>query len=263
MITRDSIETAYSFLHQKQNVYVHSQLEWQRDDIEYAVASYADDMNPDLYNLIAAGRQDFLREHSRFAQDIALAVERMERMLDTTTERFTADIDTQSYIKRFRNADYFITFCQQCGNYGRRYGCPPFDYNPLTIIESYERIRIIGVKITPHDIGLPLSLAGELMEPVIASLNKELLEMEKHLDGFCCGFVGSCPYCKGESCARIEGKPCKHPDKVRPSLEAFGFDMSLTAKELLGLDIKWSKGNTLPEYITLLCGIFYQKKPSP
>ena len=34
MITRDSIETAYSFLHQKQNVYVHSQLEWQKDDIE-------------------------------------------------------------------------------------------------------------------------------------------------------------------------------------------------------------------------------------
>ena len=36
MITKDSIETAYSFLHQKRNVYIHSSLDWQKDDIEYA-----------------------------------------------------------------------------------------------------------------------------------------------------------------------------------------------------------------------------------
>ena len=34
MITKDSIETAYSFLHQKQRIYVHSTLDWQKDDIE-------------------------------------------------------------------------------------------------------------------------------------------------------------------------------------------------------------------------------------
>ena len=33
MITKDSIETAYSFLHQKQRIYVYSTLDWQRDDI--------------------------------------------------------------------------------------------------------------------------------------------------------------------------------------------------------------------------------------
>ena len=31
MITKDSIETAYSFLHQKRNVYIHSTLDWQKD----------------------------------------------------------------------------------------------------------------------------------------------------------------------------------------------------------------------------------------
>jgi len=45
MITKDSIETAYSFLHQKQRFYVHSTLDWQKDDIEIAIASYADEMN--------------------------------------------------------------------------------------------------------------------------------------------------------------------------------------------------------------------------
>jgi len=81
MITRDSIETAYSFLHQKRNVYINSSLDWQRDDIEYAIASYVDDMSQELYNAIAEGNTDFLRDHRRFEEDIKIAVERLESML--------------------------------------------------------------------------------------------------------------------------------------------------------------------------------------
>ena len=81
MITRDSIETAYSFLHQKRNVYIHSSLDWQKDDIEYAIASYADDMSQELYNILSDGRSDFLHDHSRFREDITKAVEQLENML--------------------------------------------------------------------------------------------------------------------------------------------------------------------------------------
>jgi hypothetical protein len=63
MITKDSIETAYSFLHQKQRVYVYSTLNWQKDDIEIAIASYVDDMSKELYDTISGGRADFLRDH--------------------------------------------------------------------------------------------------------------------------------------------------------------------------------------------------------
>lgn len=81
MITRDSIETAYCFLHQKRNVYIHSSLDWQKDDIEYAIASYVDDMRQELYDTISDGRTDFLRDHSRFLEDMTKAVERLENML--------------------------------------------------------------------------------------------------------------------------------------------------------------------------------------
>ncbi len=177
-----------------------------------------------------------------------------------TTERYTADLDARAYIDGFRRADHFITFCQQCGNYGRRYGCPPFDYDPLTVIGRYQKVRIFGVKIVPTEKGLPLSSANNFIAPVISRLNEELLEMEHALGGRSFGFVGACPYCGGAPCARIEGKPCRHPSKVRPSLEAFGFDMGKTAKDLLGVDIKWSSGDYLPEYLFLVCGIFYQEK---
>ncbi|MBO4607676.1 MAG: hypothetical protein J5682_07230 [Prevotella sp.] len=81
MITRDSIETAYSFLHQKRNVYIHSTLDWQKDDIELAIGSYVDDMSQELYEAISDGKTDFLRDHKRFEEDITLAVERLEERL--------------------------------------------------------------------------------------------------------------------------------------------------------------------------------------
>ena len=81
MITKDSIETAYSFLHQKQRIYVHSTLNWQKDDIEMAIAAYADDMSPELYDVISGGSADFLRDHKRFQEDITKAVEILENML--------------------------------------------------------------------------------------------------------------------------------------------------------------------------------------
>ena len=81
MITKDSIETAYSFLHQKRNVYIHSSLNWQKDDIEYAIGSYLDDMSQELYEILSEGRADFLRDHKRFQEDITLAVEKLEELV--------------------------------------------------------------------------------------------------------------------------------------------------------------------------------------
>ena len=81
MITKDSIETAYSFLHQKRNVYIHSTMQWQKDDIEWSIGSYVDDMSQELYDVLSDGRADFLRDHKRFRDDITKAVEQLERML--------------------------------------------------------------------------------------------------------------------------------------------------------------------------------------
>jgi len=173
------------------------------------------------------------------------------------TERYDTEVNVRDYIEGFHNADYFIKFCQQCRNYGCRYGCPPFDSDPLEVIKRYDRVRIIGIKIIPDDKHIPLQAVNDLMRPITAQLNEELLEAEKSLGGMCFGFAGTCTYCGDEPCARIDGKSCRHPDKVRPSLEAFGFDISKTAKELLGLEIKWSRGDFIPEYLTLVGGIFY------
>ncbi len=81
MITKDSIEEAYCFFHQKWRVYERSTIARQRDDIEYAISSYVDGMNRELYEHIAEGKRHFLLEHRSFEQEMPLAVERLERML--------------------------------------------------------------------------------------------------------------------------------------------------------------------------------------
>lgn len=80
-VSREAIETAYCLLHQKLRVYEYSSMEWQRDDIEYAIAQHVGEMPADLYNALSNHQPDFLLDHLRFEQDMRQAVELMEQWL--------------------------------------------------------------------------------------------------------------------------------------------------------------------------------------
>lgn len=81
MITKDSIESAYCFFHQKWRVYAHSSSITQKDDIEYAIASYIEGMSKSLYTRIAEGNQHFLMDHKSFSYDMPKAIERLEDVM--------------------------------------------------------------------------------------------------------------------------------------------------------------------------------------
>lgn len=81
MITRDAVETAYCFFHQKERVYAHSTMDWQKDDIEYAISEYADGMNKELYAALSGGNGNFLRTHATFHHDLCRAIEKLDEMM--------------------------------------------------------------------------------------------------------------------------------------------------------------------------------------
>ena len=81
-ITKDCIESAYCFIHQKLRVYEFSHNPTQRDDIEYAISQYVDGMNAQLYSLLSGGNANFLREHSVFEQDMRYAQQQLEKMIE-------------------------------------------------------------------------------------------------------------------------------------------------------------------------------------
>lgn len=85
MLKKDAVEAAYCFLHQKRQVYLFSHDARQREDIEYAVESYADSMQPELYESIGQGNPQFLRDYTRFPEQIEQAVERLESLLSAVS----------------------------------------------------------------------------------------------------------------------------------------------------------------------------------
>lgn len=172
-------------------------------------------------------------------------------------EEVVAVVDRERYVREFRDVATFEECCRQCPNYGNRWGCPPFDHDTLQDLLPYEKVMIIGVKLTPHYTKMPMDQIYDLMRPELNRVNTHLLELEKQVGGLAFGFVGKCPHCNGVPCARKKGEPCRHPDIVRPSLEAYGFNVSETASQLLGIDMVWSRDKNIPRYLTLVCGLFF------
>lgn len=177
--------------------------------------------------------------------------------MDYDVEDVIAVIDRERYVRDFRDVATFEDCCRQCPNYGNRWGCPPFDHDTLHDLLPYSKVMIVGMKITPRDSKMPLNRVYDLMRPELERANERLLSLEKQSGGMAFGFVGKCPYCGGAPCARREGKPCRHADMVRPSLEAYGFNVSLTASEVLGIDMQWGKDGNMPRYLTLVCALFF------
>ena len=173
------------------------------------------------------------------------------------TENFTANISVDEYISRFRDEKRFVEFCKQCPNYGNSWGCPPFDFDTGAFLRQYKYAYLMATKIVPIEKGIPIDKSQELIRPERIRIEKELLKLELRFGGRAFAYVGKCLYCPDSECARKCNRPCLHPDKVRPSLEAFGFDMTRTLSELFGIELLWGKNGILPEYLVIVSGLFH------
>ncbi len=177
--------------------------------------------------------------------------------MEYSAQHFTADVAVADYIAGYCDAPRFAALCRQCGNYGAMWACPPFAHNPLELMQRFRHVRLLASKITPATPSLPLEQAARLLAPERLLLGGELLELEHSLNGHACGFAGACPHCHGAQCQRKAGKPCLHPELVRPALEAYGFDIGLTLERIFGIELLWGRDGVLPPYMVLVSGVFY------
>ncbi len=182
-------------------------------------------------------------------------------------KHFIAKIDTANYIANYRDADKFMAYCRECNRYGTCWACPPFDFDAQGYVSSYGTAYVIGSKIVPHADVIKANTDPEssketsyrMIEAVRLTLDRNLLAWEKHYPGSKAFFAGTCHICHLENCTRLKRQPCIAPDRIRPSLEALGFDLGKTALELLGIEMKWSSDGLLPKYFTLVSGFFVKQ----
>lgn len=177
--------------------------------------------------------------------------------MNYTLREFTASLSTEEYISRFRDNDTFMRRCRECDNYSCSWACPPFSHDIEHELLQYGSVIITATKMIPDRKDIPLSEVFSFMRPERIRIDRKMLELERRWSGKYLAFSGKCLYCPGGICVRSAGLPCRHPDLVRPSLEAYGFDVGRTVAELFGFNIVWSADNYLPEYITIVTGLFH------
>jgi predicted metal-binding protein len=179
---------------------------------------------------------------------------------------FTAWMKLADYVGGYRHAERFLAYCKPCKRYGACWSCPPFDFDTEEYLSAYERVYLIGTKIVLHERTIAenrgiqpcMKTAHDILEKVRPGLDEKLLELERRYPASRAFFAGTCHVCPADVCTRIEGEACLFPEKVRPSLESFGFDIGRTASELLHIELKWSQDGVLPEYFTLVSGFLTQ-----
>lgn len=168
-------------------------------------------------------------------------------------EIITAEISAHDYISGYRDVEKFIGFCRECPNYGRSWLCPPFDYDLDARLSPWSRVHIAGISVEV-DGQRPVADAMMVLHPARVELSAYLLDYERSHGGLAFGFSGKCLYC--DSCSRLACSACVHPDKARPSLEAYGFDVGATAEKLLGIKLEWACDGLLPRRLSLVGAVF-------
>ena len=168
-------------------------------------------------------------------------VKSMERMVPIA-EYLAACVDVEK----------FIGYCKACGNYGRRWSCPPFDFDPLNLWKLYQAIHIHASILTPMS-GADMAVMMEGMKQEKEKLMDMLLGMERDTPGSLALSAGGCSLCS--SCTRPKGKPCRRPEKMRYSIDALGGDISETMERYFQRPICWSRNGEVPDYLTLVGGL--------
>lgn len=169
-------------------------------------------------------------------------------------------------LKEFRrdlvDVPRFLGYCLDCPNSGRFWSCPPFGFDPMTLWQQYDALRLYARKLvfTKDRLfpGQRRAFEATELPKVKGDLARELLAMEAEAPGSLALFAGKCDLCP--VCARVEGKPCRMPERMRYSIEALGGDCGGALEKYFGETLQWSAGQRLPEQIILLGGLLLKNE---
>ena len=173
------------------------------------------------------------------------------------TELFEAKIPVDQYLEEYVNVEEFLECCRKCDGYGRKWSCPEFDFDPIDYWKQFDILRIYGKKIYLEE--GESDNWKEALKQVKNEMADVLYEEEKKFPGSKSLSAGSCSICGDDNCTKLEGKPCKYPDKLRYSIEALGGNVAMTIEKLLGIKILWLEEGKMPEYFVLVAGLLYNE----
>lgn len=172
----------------------------------------------------------------------------------TTTINFE---QLNEFIRKYQHQKKFLAFCKDCKNYNSRWSCPPLQIDVNQFLLEFNYIYVIGVKISYDAKTINWADTTEKIKEITTcslqevknKLSDKMLALESHIPDSISLSSGGCNIC--QRCKRCDNLPCQYPEKMRYSLDSFGFDLTAITADLLQIELKWSK-DSLPEYYTLI-----------
>lgn len=163
---------------------------------------------------------------------------------------------------KISSVDVDYGFCSslcktECGNYHKKYSCPPLATSFSVLSEPYKYMVVSLVKVNTESYNkiyntvrminvVEKSIQRKIFDEVLINLKDHRLIALKS---------GSCRLCR--KCNFQKNLPCKHPDKMRFSLEATGVNVNKLALSCFDFPLQWYyKGKQdFPEYLCVVGGI--------
>lgn len=156
----------------------------------------------------------------------------------------------------------FLDMCKKgCKNFENKYSCPPFspDFEFLVkgckklfvVMLSFDLKQLVNSKYKDYH---KLKIGNAVIKPRIERLmrNLEIKFNTKFLGS------GACRLCK--PCVAAFNKPCKHPEKLRFSLESVGVDCNDLFCKLFGKELLWYSDKKAPLYTSVVAALLINNK---
>ena len=182
-----------------------------------------------------------------------------------TVKQLNKFIDAKEFARQYVDVTRFIKFCEGCTEYGKSWSCPAYNFDTQKLWESYKTVRLIGEKLTLSDGLLNMKYTDKRVSEFLLSmfikekskLTKYLMRLEKKYQGSLALSSLICTNCK--SCARLSGKPCRHPEKMCFMIEGMGADIEKAARDFFDIEIQWSQNGSVPKYFVVIFALLMKE----
>ncbi len=151
----------------------------------------------------------------------------------------------------------FLDMCKKgCVNYGQKFSCPPCSPEFSRVCDK-DGIYVVMFLMNLSSINSTeynkVRIANSIMK---SRLDKIMRVLES---SFKTKFLstGSCRLCR--TCQLKLKKSCKHPEKMRYSLESTGVDCDYLSTQLFDKPLLWFASGKAPEYTCVLTGLVCNK----
>jgi len=180
-----------------------------------------------------------------------------------TIKSYYAELTITEYLDKYVDIPTFLECCRECPNYNRIWSCPSYDFDVLNYWNQYKTISLYGHQIIFDEVTKNKSYTHEELNEFIHSvvskekqlLTEQLFALEIKYPESISLSAGSCQLCGINNCTKTKGLPCRHPEKLRYSIESLGGNVGKTISDCFHIELEWVEEGKLPNHFVLVCGL--------